>query len=125
MIHFFKLRIASFAPAVQGLHYVISTQKNSWIHGCATILAILLSIWLRISWTDFAIILFTIGLVWVAEIINTSIEAVVDLTSPQKNILAKIAKDTGAGAVLLAAILSVMVGLAIFLPPFLHKIGLD
>lgn len=122
MIKFLKCRLASFNPAFQGLKYVVITQKNSWIHLVATVLAILLSLWLEISRTDFSIIILTIGLVWVAECINTGVETTVDLISPGKNHLAKIAKDASAAGVLLAALVSIIVGILIFLSPLISKI---
>lgn len=124
MSDFFKSRIASFSPALAGLTYVLRTQKNAWIHLTATVFVILVSLWFKISFVEFAILFLAIGLVWVSECLNTGLEAAVNLISPHQNHLAKIAKDAGAAGVLAAAITSVFVGLAILGPPFAGKIML-
>ncbi|HVM72778.1 MAG TPA: diacylglycerol kinase family protein, partial [Anaerolineales bacterium] len=69
-----------------------------------------------------AVLFLTIALVWISEFINTALEAVVDLASPELHPLAKVGKDVGAAAVLLAAITSVLVGLLILGPPLLEKL---
>jgi diacylglycerol kinase len=71
---------------------------------------------------DWAVLLVTIALVWTAEFINSALEAVVDLASPQNHPLAKVGKDVGAAAVLIAALTSVLVGLLILGPPLIEKI---
>ncbi|NPV76760.1 MAG: diacylglycerol kinase family protein [Anaerolineae bacterium] len=122
MIKFLINRLVSFTPAFNGLEYIITTQKNSWFHLAATAAAVFLSIWLKLSNTDFAIILLAIGLVWVAECINTGIEATIDLVSPERNHLAKVAKDVSAAGVLCAAIISAIIGIFIFANPLLLKL---
>lgn len=124
MIEFLKNRLASFTPAFNGLGYIIATQRNSWFHLAATFAALSLSIWLKLSNMDFAIILLAIGLVWVAECINTGIETTIDLISPDRNHLAKVAKDVSAAGVLCAAIISVIIGIFIFANPLLLKLKL-
>ncbi len=120
---FFRTRVGSFRNAFAGLWYVVRTQKNAWIHLLATILVILLSFWLWIEPVQWALIFICIGLVWFAEFINTALEAVVDLASPQKHPLAKVGKDVGAAAVLIAAIASTIIGVLVLGPPLLEKIG--
>ena len=71
---------------------------------------------------DWAVLLLTIALVWTAEFINTALEAVVDLASPQHHPLAKVGKDVGAAAVLIAALTSILVGLLILGPPLWEKL---
>ena len=83
-----------------------------------------MAIWLQTTPTDFAILIITIGTVWTAEFINTSLEAVVDLASPEKHPLAKVGKDVGAAAVLIAAISSIIIGLIILGPALVGKLGL-
>ncbi len=117
-----RSRIASFRHAFAGWIYVIKTQRNAWIHLAATILVILISIWLRRSVQELAIIALAAGLVWMAELFNTAVEALVDLASPQFNPLAKIAKDVSAAAVLVTALSALIVGLLLLLPPLLHKL---
>jgi diacylglycerol kinase len=71
---------------------------------------------------DWAVLLLTIALVWTAEFINSALEAVVDLASPQHHPLAKVGKDVGAAAVLIAALTSIIVGLLILGPPLWEKL---
>ncbi len=106
----------SFFYAGSGLWYVIRTQRNMRVHLGFAAAAMLLGLALRLSAVEFAVIVVTIALVTVAEMVNTVAEACVDLATQQWHPLAKVAKDVAAGAVLLAAILSVIVGLLIFLP---------
>lgn len=124
MKSFLYSRIQAFRHAFRGLFYVMKTQRNAWIHTSVTIAVFVLGVWLNISLTEWAIIVLTIAMVFMAEFINTSIEAVVDLASPNKHPLAKIGKDVGAAAVLVSAIASVLVGLLILGPPLLEKLNL-
>ncbi len=123
MKSFIISRIHAFRHAFRGLFYVMKTQRNAWIHTAITVAVFIVSAWLEISFTEWAIIIMTIALVFMAEFINTAIEAVVDLASPNKHPLAKIGKDVGAAAVLVAAFAAVFVGLLILAPPFLQKIN--
>lgn len=117
MTGFLRSRVQSFGYAVRGWWYVLRTQRNAWIEAVITILVLLLSLWLGLSARDWAILVLTIVLVFIAEFLNTAIEAVVDLASPGHHPLARVAKDVGAGAVLLAATAAVAVGLLILGPP--------
>ncbi len=107
----------SFKFAFAGIRYVLRTQRNAQIHLTITIGVVVLGAWAGLSAGEWAILALTIGLVFAAEILNTAIEAVVDLVSPEFHPLAKIAKDSAAGAVLLLAIMAVAVGLLILGPP--------
>lgn len=117
MTEFIKSRIQSFGHAFRGWGYVIRHEKNAWIHAVVTILVILMGTWLAIPIRDWAVLVLAIAMVWAAEFLNTSIEAVVDLASPVHHPLAKVGKDVGAASVLIAALASVMVGLIILGPP--------
>jgi len=117
MKYFIRTRFFSFRHAIVGLIYVIRTQKNAWIHTIATFCVILIAMWLRLSAQDWAILILTTSAVWIAEFINTALEAVVDLASPQKHPLAKVVKDVGAAAVLISALTSIVIGLLILGPP--------
>jgi diacylglycerol kinase (ATP) len=123
MKEFFISRIHSFGHAFAGMKFVLKTQKNAYIHTAATIAVILMALWLAIPAVPFSILILTIGTVWMAEFINTSLEAVVDLASPEKHPLAKVGKDVGAAAVLIAAMSSVIIGLIIMGPALLSKLG--
>ncbi len=122
MKEFVLTRIQSFRYALSGWWYVIRTQRNAWIHAVVSLLVMLVSFWLALKPQEWAIIILTIALVWTAEFINTALEAVVDLASPQHHPLAKVGKDVGAAAVLIAATSSILIGLLILGPPLWHKI---
>jgi len=110
-------RAKSFRYAFAGWWYVIRTQRNAWIHAVISLAVIALSFWLHLSRVEWSVILLTIAFVWAAEFLNTALEAVVDLASPGQHELAKIGKDVGAAAVLIAAGASILVGLLILGPP--------
>jgi len=108
---------------LDGLWHVFRTQPNAWIHALATVCVIALGLWLGLSRVEWAILALTMGLVWTAEFINTALEATVDLASPDIHPLARIGKDVGAAAVLVAAILSVVIGLLILGPPLWARLA--
>ena len=122
MKDFFLSRIRAFGHAFRGWWYVIRTQRNAWLHALMTTLVILLAAWLRLPARDWAALVLVIAMVWTAEFINTALEAVVDLASPRHHPLAKVGKDVGAAAVLIAALTSVLVGLLILGPPLWEKV---
>ncbi len=121
--NFVVSRFNSFKYAFHGWAYVLRTQKNAWIHMTATMLVIAAGIWLGLSRYEWAILLLVIGIVWIAEFLNTALEAILDIASPERHPLARIAKDVGAAAVLIAAVVAVAVGLLILGPPLLAKFG--
>ena len=108
--------ITGFKYAFQGLWYAIRTQRNMRFHITVAILIILAGIFFRVSPVEFAMLFVAITGVFIAEMFNTVIEVCVDLASPDYHPLAKIAKDVAAGAVLLSAILSVVIGLFVLGP---------
>ena len=109
---FFK----SFVYASSGLLYAIRTQRNARVHLVIAILAIGMGIWLRISPVEWGLVFVAITGVFIAEMLNTVVEACVDLATQEYHPLAKIAKDVAAGTVLLNAILSIIIGLFVFGP---------
>jgi len=116
-------RIRSFGHAFRGWWHVIHTQQNAWIHAIVSTAVLALGLWLGLPPRDWAVLVLTIAIVWAAEIINTAIEAVVDLASPAKHPLAKVGKDVGAAAVLIAALAAMGVGLLILGPPLIERLG--
>ncbi|WP_312117352.1 diacylglycerol kinase family protein [Brevibacillus reuszeri] len=114
--------VRSFSYALQGIVHTVKTQRNMQIHVAAATLVLAAVWWLQIPRSDVLLVFFSIGLVFSLELLNTAVEAVVDLVSPEWQAKAKIAKDASAGAVLVAAILSVGIGITIFGPPLLEKI---
>ena len=87
------------------------------------VVVILLGLWLGLPPRDWAVLVLAIAMVFTAEFINTSIEAVVDLASPVHHPLAKVGKDVGAAAVLLAALAAILIGLLILGPPLWVKLS--
>lgn len=119
---FLIARIRSFKPAIEGWWLVLRSQQNTWVHTVFSLIALGLALWLGISRVEWAIILLTMAVVWLTEFLNTAIEVVVDLVSPEPHPLAKAAKDISAAAVLIAALAALLIGLLIFLPPLLQKL---
>jgi diacylglycerol kinase len=119
---FFISRAHSFEHAFNGWWFVLRTQRNAWIHAAISTAVLLVAFWLHLPLRDWAVLFLTIALVWTAEFINTALEAVVDLASPQQHPLAKVGKDVGAAAVMLAALASILVGLLILGPPLWDKL---
>ena len=108
---------ASFLYAWQGIYYALRTQRNFRIHALATIAVIALGVTLHLPRVDIAVLGLTCGAVMALELINTALEAVVDLTVEQSfHELAKIAKDCAAGAVFIAALTAILVGICLLLP---------
>lgn len=124
MKSFFSSRVASFGHAFRGWHYVLRTQANAWIHSTIATVVFVMGLWLHLTARDWAILILTTAVVFVAEFLNTAIEAVVDLASPEIHPLAKIGKDVGAAAVLVAALAAVLIGLLILGPPLWARITL-
>jgi len=114
---FFRTRARSFQNAFSGWWYVLRTQRNAWIHALASVLVAILGLWLGLPLRDWAVLVLTIAMVWASEFLNTALEAVVDLASPEHHPLAKVGKDVGAAAVLIAAAAAVVIGLLILGPP--------
>lgn len=110
-------RIIAVGHAFRGWWYVLKTQHNAWIHSVVATLVFVLGLWLGLDPRDWAVIVLAIAMVFTAEFINTAIEAVVDLASPVHHPLAKVGKDVGAAAVLVAALASILIGLLILGPP--------
>ncbi|MCH5583879.1 diacylglycerol kinase family protein [Shimazuella sp. AN120528] len=114
--------LKSFRYALEGLKYAVVTQRNMRIHFITALVVLLLSLCLSLSKLEILLLFVTITLVLFAELINTSIEAVVDMITEEFHPLAKIAKDVAAGAVFLTAGLAFIVGTSIFFPylRFIH-----
>jgi diacylglycerol kinase len=120
---FIITRIVAFGHAFRGWGYVLKTQHNAWIHSIVSIAVIALGVWLGLPARDWAVLVLAIAIVFTAEFINTSIEAVVDLASPVHHPLAKVGKDVGAAAVLVAALSAILIGLLILGPPLWVKLA--
>lgn len=120
---FVRSRIRSFGHAFRGWWYVLRTQRNAWIHTVIAALVFIVAFWLQIGGRDWAAIILATTMVFAAEFMNTAIEVVVDLASPQMHPLAKISKDVGAASVLLTALAAVAVGLLVLGPPLWSRLA--
>ena len=113
----------AFEGILTGILTGIRNERNMKIHCVAIIFVTLAGTLFQITATQWCICLLLFALVAALELVNTAIEAVVDLVTEDKKPLAKVAKDTAAGAVLFAAIISVIIGCIIFLPYVLELPG--
>ena len=120
---FLSARLRSFGHAFRGLKVLLQTQHNARIHALATVLVLAAGALMRISPAEWALIVLAIVSVWATEALNTAIEFLVDLASPELHPLAAKAKDVAAGAVLVAAIGSLIVGILVFGPHILKLLG--
>ena len=111
-----KKFINSFKYPIKGLRYAYKNEQNLAVDVGIALLVTIFGFLFRINKYEWAILVLTIGLVISCELINTAIEAVVDLITEEYHPLAKVAKDTSAAAVFVFAMVSIVVGLIIFLP---------
>ena len=109
----------AFACAAIGVGKAFITQRNFKIHAAFAVLAIILGFALGISQAGWLAIVLCITAVFSLETVNTAIEAIVDMTSPEWNKLAKVAKDCAAGAVLLSAAGSLVIAAIVYIPPIM------
>ncbi len=109
-------RLRSFGHAFAGIFTVFCTQQNAWIHALATVAVVVTGFLLKVSAADWCWLVAAMALVWMAECFNTAIEFLADVVSPEFHPLVKKAKNIAAGAVLIAAIGAVIIGLLVFLP---------
>ena len=114
----------SFMHAVDGLVYTLKHEHNVWIIYVATILVVLFGFLYKIAIMEWIACILCMGLVLTVEMINSAIEAVVDLASPEIHPLAKIAKDVGSAASLVICTTSLIIGGIIFIPKILATLGI-
>jgi diacylglycerol kinase len=112
-------RIKSFEHAFAGLGILLREQHNARIHLLATALVIALASWLQVTRTEWALLLLTIALVWMAEALNSGLEYLCDAAVPEQHELIARAKDVAAAGVLICAVAAVIIAALIFLPYFL------
>lgn len=108
--------INSFSYPIKGLRYAYKNEQNLAVDVGIALLVVIFGFLFRINKYEWAILVLTIGLVISCELVNTAIEAVVDLVTEEYHPLAKVAKDTSAAAVLVFALVAIVVGLIIFVP---------
>ena len=114
-----KQRIDSFGFAFKGLFDLIKTQTNAKIHLLTAVFVLVLGVYFKITSIEWCLCIFAISSVLAAEALNTALEFLTDLVSPDYHVLAGKTKDVAAAGVLITAIGTAIVGLLIFLPKFL------
>lgn len=119
----FSGRIRSVKCALVGIRVMIFSQQNAWIHSIATILVVIFGIHFNLTNAEWCWIVLAMMAVWTAEALNTAFEFLTDVASPTFHPLAAKAKDVSAGAVLITAIGSIVIGLLIFGPHFWKQIS--
>jgi diacylglycerol kinase (ATP) len=119
--------IWSFNFAIEGIVYTLRTQRNMRVHLAAAALVSLASLLLGVTRSELVSIVIVAGLVLVAELVNTAVEATVDVATDHYDPLAKVAKDVAAGAVLIASVIALIVGYLVLYEPVrdLLQVGLD
>ena len=118
----FTERLRSFRFALAGIWTVLRSQRNAWVHAAATVVVVAAGLLLGLSASEWAVLVLAMMAVWTAEALNTALEFLADATSPQFHPLVKQAKDVAAGAVLIAAIGAVVIGLLVLGPHLLDLI---
>jgi diacylglycerol kinase (ATP) len=116
-------RAQSFTDAGRGIAHLVADQPNARIHALATIAAISLGGWLGLAPAEWCWIALAIALVWVAEGLNSAIESLADAVHPERDARVGRAKDTAAGAVLVAAIASAVIGALVFGPRLVARLA--
>lgn len=113
---FFK----SIKYSLNGLYYAYRYEQSLWLHGLTTILAVIMGFIFKINLSEWAIIFIALGAILALELINTAIEAAVDLTTTEIHPLAKIAKDCGSAASFVMSIVSIVISMFVFGPYLLE-----
>ena len=111
-----KKRIASFGYAINGLKILIKEEHNARVHLFVSFIVLVLGVFLEISKTDWVFVFIAIGLVFIAELINSSIERLVDEFSLERNLQLGNIKDLSSAAVLISAGVSIIIGGYVFVP---------
>jgi len=111
-----------FRFAFAGLWLVLRTQRNAWIHACATFCTVTLGLFLGLPAAHWALLVLAVAAVWTAEALNTALERLADAAVPDPHPLIKESKDAAAAAVLVAALASIVIGVLILGPPLLAYI---
>jgi len=114
-----KSRFGSFKFAIHGLVLLLRNEHNSRIHLIAAIAAIVIGILLKLDYCEWALLIIVIGIVFIAELLNSSIESLADHISPEWNEKIGRTKDYSAAAVLISAFIALVVGALIFIPKIL------
>lgn len=111
-----KARVKSLQYASRGLYIVISSQHNAWIHLIAIILVVIAGLYFNFTQAEWCWVVIAIIFVWTAEALNSALEFIADLVSPEYNPMIRNAKDAAAGAVLITVIGSIIIGMLVIGP---------
>lgn len=114
-----KSRFGSFKFALRGLKSMLKNEHNSRIHLLAAVIALTLAVILKINRDEWALLIIVIGVVFITELLNSSLEALADLVDNEWNEKIKISKDYAAAAVIISAIIALVIGGLIFIPKIL------
>lgn len=116
-------RLASLKYGVAGLLYLLRREKSIQFATAATLIVVVVSIWLEISAFSWALIILALGAVWITESLNTAIEATIDLETSDPHPMAKVGKDVASTASLIATIVFVLVVLLILFPRISERLA--
>lgn len=117
--------LASFRASLSGLGYALANERNLKVHAGVTVLVIIIVGLLGVNAVEASLLLLVIGLVWCMELVNSAVEATVDLVvGEQLHPLAKVAKDVAAAAVVVAALVAVGVGFLVLGPKVWHVLAI-
>jgi diacylglycerol kinase (ATP) len=119
LIKFARARARSFRCAIIGVSYLLRSQRNAWIHAVATILVLSAAWSLHLSHTEWCWMVAAIGIVWITEALNTSVELLCDVACTEFHPIIRRAKDVAAGGVLIAACAAAVIGACILGPHLL------
>ena len=109
-------RLKSFGYAGQGIAFMLRTQHNAWLHVLISVLVIALALYCGVDATDWRWLVVAMAMVWVGESVNTAVEYICDVVSPEYSVAVKRAKDIAAGGVLIAALAAAVIGGLTFWP---------
>ncbi|MEC0202573.1 diacylglycerol kinase family protein [Paenibacillus lautus] len=107
----------AFGCAIRGILTAVQTERNMKIHIAAALIVFIAAALLQLDRVSWLFLVLAIALVFIAELVNTAVEAIIDLISPEEHVLARVAKDTAAGAALVAAVFAVVIGILVFYEP--------
>jgi diacylglycerol kinase (ATP) len=122
---FIRARLGSFGYAFAGIATMLRTQHNAWLHALATLIVIALGFFVEVPATGWCWLILAIMAVWTAEALNTALEFLADVVIEPPNLDEGVgkAKDVAAGAVLISAIGSILIGFLVLGPPLLEKLS--
>ncbi len=113
-------RLKSFQYAFEGVIQFFRTEHNAWLHLLATIGVIIMALIVGVTQTEAIALIIAVAFVWISEMFNTGIEKAMDIISKEYNPKIKLIKDLCAGAVLVASLAALLIGLVVFVPKFIH-----